>query len=309
MAQTLKSQQTKQTIPEIDSKPRTLNTTVLENSETTIQEDKSNLPALYISPNISYLGQKPWLTSVSIKDNILMNKAYNKENLQNSIIWSGLYDDILTFKEGIDKHVGEGGETLSGGQKARVALAMCLYQNPDIYLLDDPLSALDANVASYVMEHTIFDKLKNKTRVLVTHSLQHLKWADHIYVVDDGKIMLEGQYDDIKDTELLMKFKELEGEKKKDEASPKLKNIKCSSMEAKDLDLTRLESVAYEDELEDEDLKIAKELFKPEEQQTGSLSWKAVKRFMSMLGGVWVLVLVYILTQFSGIVEQYSYLF
>lgn len=87
---------------------------------------------------------------------------------------------------------------------------MCLYQDSDILLLDDPLSALDANVASYVMETTFFKELKGKTRILVTHSLQHLQYADYIYVVEDGKISIGGTFEDMKETELMKKFNELE---------------------------------------------------------------------------------------------------
>lgn len=95
-------------------------------------------PSLKINGSIAYLGQKPWLTTGTIKENIIMNKPYNAEKFSNAILWSGLAEDIKGFKEKINKHVGEGGESLSGGQRARVALAMCIYQDSDIYLLDDP---------------------------------------------------------------------------------------------------------------------------------------------------------------------------
>jgi ATP-binding cassette subfamily C (CFTR/MRP) protein 4 len=156
-----------------------------------------------------YLGQKPWLITGTIKENILVNKPYEPNMFKNAIMLSGLADDIVSFQEGINKHVGEGGETLSGGQRARVALAMCIYQDSDILLLDDPVSALDANVAAYVMENTFIKELKGKTRILVTHSMQHLKYADHIYALDDGKIMISGNYDDFKGSELMLKFFEL----------------------------------------------------------------------------------------------------
>lgn len=168
-----------------------------------------NFPSLQMDGSKIYLGQKPWLITGTIKENILVNKPYEPEMFKNAIMWSGLADDIVSFQEGINKHVGEGGETLSGGQRARVALAMCIYQDSDILLLDDPVSALDANVAAYVMENTFIKELKGKTRILVTHSMQHLKYADHIYALDDGKIMISGNYEDVKGSELMLKFFEL----------------------------------------------------------------------------------------------------
>jgi ABC-type transport system involved in cytochrome bd biosynthesis fused ATPase/permease subunit len=108
------------------------------NDRSTIMTQKQMLPTCKISGSMVYLGQKPWLQTGTIKENVLLDLAYNPERFKKAIYQSGLLHDIETFKEGIYKHVGEGGETLSGGQRCRVALAMCLYQNSDIYLLDDP---------------------------------------------------------------------------------------------------------------------------------------------------------------------------
>lgn len=108
------------------------------NDKSTIMTHKQMLPTCKISGSMVYLGQKPWLQTGTIKENVLLDLAYNPERFKKAIYQSGLLHDIETFKEGIHKHVGEGGETLSGGQRCRVALAMCLYQNSDIYLLDDP---------------------------------------------------------------------------------------------------------------------------------------------------------------------------
>lgn len=81
---------------------------------------------------------------------------------------------------------------------------------PDIYVLDDVLSALDSKVGSYIMEETILGVLKGKTIILVTHGLQYLKYSDKIYVMDKGKIMIDGQFDDIQESELYLKFLELD---------------------------------------------------------------------------------------------------
>ena len=80
----------------------------------------------------------------------------------------------------------------------------------EIYILDDIMSALDANVGAFITEETIIKQLKSKTVVLVTHGLQYLKYADYIYVIDKGAILTEGSFEEIRESELYTKFLELE---------------------------------------------------------------------------------------------------
>jgi ABC-type multidrug transport system fused ATPase/permease subunit len=86
---------------------------------------------------------------------------------------------------------------LSGGQKVRLNIARALYANKDIILLDDPISALDVNVGGFIMEYMIADYLKDKTRVIATHAIQFLKYFDYIYIMDDGQIVKEGDYETV----------------------------------------------------------------------------------------------------------------
>lgn len=88
--------------------------------------------------------------------------------------------------------VGEGGSTLSGGQKARVALARAVYQDKSIYLFDDIISAVDAKVAKHIFQHCVKGYLKGKTVVLCTHHLQYLVHVDRIYFMEDGRVKLQG---------------------------------------------------------------------------------------------------------------------
>lgn len=99
-----------------------------------------------------------------------------------------LEKDIQQFPYGDNSLVGERGVSLSGGQKARINLARAIYTEADIYLLDDPLSAVDTRVGKHLFEECIKKYLNNKTRVLVTHQLQFLKEADKIVVMDDVSI-------------------------------------------------------------------------------------------------------------------------
>ena len=93
--------------------------------------------------------------------------------------------------------IGERGINLSGGQKARIGLARALYQEKDIYLMDDPISALDAHVRKQIIKNVYFGMLKNKTRILVTHALDFLSRADQIIMMDNGRISAQGTFEEL----------------------------------------------------------------------------------------------------------------
>jgi ATP-binding cassette subfamily C (CFTR/MRP) protein 1 len=96
--------------------------------------------------------------------------------------------DLEILPSGDLTEIGEKGINLSGGQKARVGLARAIYANKDLILLDDPISALDANVKKSIFKNVIMGELKTKTRILVTHAIDFLHLADKIIVIKDGKI-------------------------------------------------------------------------------------------------------------------------
>ena len=96
--------------------------------------------------------------------------------------------DLEILPSGDLTEIGEKGINLSGGQKARVGLARAIYANKDLILLDDPISALDANVKKSIFKNVIMGELKTKKRILVTHAIDFLHLADKIIVIKDGKI-------------------------------------------------------------------------------------------------------------------------
>uniref|UniRef100_A0A7N9CTT4 Multidrug resistance-associated protein 4 n=1 Tax=Macaca fascicularis TaxID=9541 RepID=A0A7N9CTT4_MACFA len=102
--------------------------------------------------------------------------------------------DLQLLEDGDLTVIGDRGTTLSGGQKARVNLARAVYQDADIYLLDDPLSAVDAEVSRHLFELCICQTLHEKITILVTHQLQYLKAASQILILKDGKMVQKGTY-------------------------------------------------------------------------------------------------------------------
>ena len=154
---------------------------------------------------IAYCDQRPWILNATIKDNILFGLPYDPIRLQFAIHAACLDDDLFSSKGqfyssgGIDTEIGERGINLSGGQKARVALARAIYRHEqtDLYLLDDPLSAVDAHVSQYLFHQCIRKALAGKTRLLVTHQTQYLSYCDRIVILHDGKIIAQGSYNEL----------------------------------------------------------------------------------------------------------------
>ncbi|GAA6216134.1 multidrug resistance-associated protein 4-like [Lates japonicus] len=147
-----------------------------------------------VKGQLTYASQQPWVFPGTIRSNILFGRELNLQRYDRVIRACALKKDLELLPDGDLTLIGDRGATLSGGQKARVNLARAVYQEADIYLLDDPLSAVDAEVGKHLFEQCICGLLRNKCRILVTHQLQHLKAADQIVVLKEGHIMVQGTY-------------------------------------------------------------------------------------------------------------------
>ena len=148
-----------------------------------------------VDGKISYVSQQPWVFSASLRQNIVFGNHYNASRYNKILKACALNKDIDTMPDGDSTLIGDRGVSLSGGQRARISLARALYMEADIYLLDDPLSAVDASVGRHLFERVIQGVLKNKPRILVTHQLQFLKEADEILILKDGKCLGQGTFD------------------------------------------------------------------------------------------------------------------
>uniref|UniRef100_A0A8C4HTI5 Multidrug resistance-associated protein 4 n=1 Tax=Dicentrarchus labrax TaxID=13489 RepID=A0A8C4HTI5_DICLA len=140
---------------------------------------------LKVKGQLTYATQQPWVFPGTIRSNILFGRELNTQKYESVIKACALKKDLELLPDGDLTLIGDRGATLSGGQKARVNLARAVYQDADIYLLDDPLSAVDAEVGKHLFEQCICGLLKNKCRILVTHQQQHLKAADQIVVIKE----------------------------------------------------------------------------------------------------------------------------
>ncbi|XP_034236432.1 probable multidrug resistance-associated protein lethal(2)03659 [Thrips palmi] len=155
--------------------------------------------SLQVGGTVSYAGQEPWLFASTVRQNILFGEPMDPVRYKEVINVCALKADIAMFPQGDRTIVGEKGVSLSGGQRARINLARALYRQADIYLLDDPLSAVDAHVSAHLFHDCISKYLHGKTRILVTHQLQYLPFVDRVFVLNNGHLISEGTYLEIKD--------------------------------------------------------------------------------------------------------------
>ena len=148
-----------------------------------------------VNGKISYSPQEAWVFSGSIRQNIQFGMDFDEDRYWKVIEACALKHDLHQWKFGDRTLVGERGVSLSGGQKARVSLARAVYREADIYLLDDPLSAVDVHVGRHLFNNCIRGFLKNKAVILVTHQLQYLQDTHEIIVMKGGLIEDKGSFE------------------------------------------------------------------------------------------------------------------
>lgn len=150
---------------------------------------------------MAFVSQTPWVYSGTVRDNIVFGKEFHKQKYNKVIEVSGLEKDIASFTKHDLTEVGQRGVILSGGQRARVSLARAIYSDADIYLLDDPLSAVDAKVGKHLFDRCIKGFLDGRMRILVTHQLQFLKETDSVVILRNGSVVCHGTYSRIEQQE------------------------------------------------------------------------------------------------------------
>ncbi|KAG9459673.1 hypothetical protein H6P81_004181 [Aristolochia fimbriata] len=145
----------------------------------------------------AYVSQSPWIQSGKIVDNILFSKEMDREKYERVLEACSLEKDLEILPFGDQTVIGERGINLSGGQKQRIQIARALYQDADIYLFDDPFSAVDAHTGSHLFKECLLGILGSKTVIYVTHQVEFLPAADLILVMKEGRITQAGNYEEI----------------------------------------------------------------------------------------------------------------
>ncbi|XP_077301221.1 putative multidrug resistance-associated protein lethal(2)03659 [Arctopsyche grandis] len=246
--------------------------------------------SLKINGNVSYCSQSAWLFEASIRQNILFGLEMIPHRYKQVLKCCQLETDLKSFPHGDKTIVGERGISLSGGQKARVSLARCVYRDADLYLLDDPLSAVDTKVAHGLMISCVQGFLRSKAVVLITHQIQLVSSADKICVMDSGKIVFDDTYEKFKQSpfDLTTRFStNAENEQKK--PAPIEQETLDDHFGNRRVSVSSINSI-----------KSAEQEREQESQQGGSVNMEVYKSFMKSFHGVGVLIftlILYILSQ------------
>ncbi|XP_018565514.1 probable multidrug resistance-associated protein lethal(2)03659 [Anoplophora glabripennis] len=233
-----------------------------------------------IRGSISYASQEPWLFGGSVRQNIIFGQKFNAAKYDEVVKVCALERDFTLFPYGDQTLVGDRGTTLSGGQRARINLARAVYKEADIYLLDDPLSAVDTHVGRQLFDQCICGYLKDKCVVLVTHQIQYLKNVETIYLIDTGKIYVSGSYLDLQscDNEFIKLLTNSDKEKEDDEQSPSIEK-KFKLVNAGNQNNTTREAPIQQKEF----------------KRTGDISWCVYKNYF-VSGGSWIKILLLLST-------------
>ena len=153
-----------------------------------INENNNIDKVIKVSGKISYVTQNSWILNDTFRNNILFFNKFDEDKYNKIISICQLEPDLQIIKGGDKAEIGEKGINLSGGQKTRLMIARAVYSEAEIYIFDDPLSALDAYVGMNLFKEVFCNYLQNKTVVISTHSLQYLNMFDRVIFMEEGKI-------------------------------------------------------------------------------------------------------------------------
>ncbi|XP_069492524.1 uncharacterized protein [Ambystoma mexicanum] len=239
--------------------------------------------------SVAYVSQQAWIQNAVLQQNILFGSILNKQYYEKVLDACALLPDLELLQNGDQTEIGERGVNLSGGQKQRVSLARAVYSDADIFLLDDPLSAVDVHVGNHLFDKVIGNTglLKNKTRILVTHSLTVLPETDLIIVMEEGRVAMMGTYEELLNmktdfAELIQDFnKETRCEHTPEMKATKLKN----AQKIKSIPERNEEPILLK---EDVPLSQAKQSqMKKEIIATGNLKSSIIMKYLQAFGWLW----------------------
>uniref|UniRef100_A0A7N0T3Q1 ABC-type xenobiotic transporter n=1 Tax=Kalanchoe fedtschenkoi TaxID=63787 RepID=A0A7N0T3Q1_KALFE len=247
-----------------------------------------------IRGTVAYVPQISWIFNATVRQNILFGSDYEEEHYWKAIDVTSLQHDLDLLPGHDLTEIGERGVNISGGQKQRVSMARAVYSNSDVYIFDDPLSALDAHVGRQVFKKCIKEELQGKTRVLVTNQLHFLPMVDRIIVMCDGMIKEDGTFEELSKHGLL--FQKLMENAGKLEEQMEEKEVSDNLDQEVDLKASAENGAAEssKDATVENKPKVGKSvLVKKEERETGVISWKVLMRYQTALGGTWVVVILF----------------
>uniref|UniRef100_A0AAQ5X0B9 ATP-binding cassette, sub-family C (CFTR/MRP), member 12 n=1 Tax=Amphiprion ocellaris TaxID=80972 RepID=A0AAQ5X0B9_AMPOC len=214
----------------------------------------------------AYVSQQAWIFHGTVQENILMGKPLDQAKYDRVVDVCSLRADLKILPYGDQTEIGERGLNLSGGQKQRISLARAVYSDKDIFLLDDPLSAVDAHVGKHIFEECIKKELQGKSIILVTHQLQYLEFCDDILVLEDGEILEAGNHEGLMAAEgryaqLISNYKSEQSKVRVSAETVYVAALLCQSVKASD------------------------QLVSQELSTEGAVSWRVYQQYCKAAGG------------------------
>ncbi|XP_061926630.1 ATP-binding cassette sub-family C member 12-like [Entelurus aequoreus] len=247
----------------------------------------------------AYVSQQAWIFHGSVQDNILMGSSLDKDKYESILDVCSLRADLKILPHGDQTEIGERGLNLSGGQKQRISLARAVYSDKDIFLLDDPLSAVDAHVGKHIFEECIKRRLRGKSILLVTHQLQYLEFCDHVLVLDNGTVLESGKHPSLmkakgRYAQLISGYQADQSKTEEEEAPPP--NAAHETVEAELRDRSNSGIVNQAFDMADEDVAAAvvtntksaedaDQLVCQETSSEGAVSWRTYRSYCKAAGG------------------------
>ncbi|XP_055831218.1 ABC transporter C family member 10-like isoform X1 [Solanum dulcamara] len=245
----------------------------------------------------AYVSQSAWIQTGTIRENILFGSPFDSQRYQQTLEKCSLLKDLELLPYGDLTEIGERGVNLSGGQKQRIQLARALYHDADIYLLDDPFSAVDAHTSTSLFNEYIMGALSGKTILLVTHQVDFLPAFDMVLLMSDGEILVSASYDQLLGSskefqDLVNAHKETAGSERVSEAfySPR---IDTYSREIQNTDSSKQPKTSGGDD----------QLIKQEEREVGDTGFKPYAQYLNQNKG-YLFFSIAVLSQFSFVVSQ-----
>ncbi|KAL0573575.1 hypothetical protein V5O48_008389 [Marasmius crinis-equi] len=252
---------------------------------------------------VAYCAQTAWIQNATLRENVLFGQPFDEQRYWRVLEMSCLIPDLQVLPAADMTEIGERGINLSGGQKQRVNIARALYQNADVLLLDDPLSAVDAHVGKSLFHNAILPLVEaDKTVVLVTHARHFLSYCDHIYTMSDGRIEEHGSYQDLMSRAgaFARLDKEFGGKEQQEEDDQKVQTVAPIVLEQVKMKSQKSASGSG---------KLDGKLIRNESRRTGSVGWKVYRTYLKA-GKAYTtmpfIVLSALLMQGSQIVSTYS---
>lgn len=252
---------------------------------------------VFVQGSVAYVAQQAWIQNDTVRGNILFGKEMNSAKYEKAVEACALQRDLEVLPGGDLTEIGEKGINLSGGQKQRVSLARAVFSNSDIYLLDDPLSAVDAHVGKHIFENVIGPNgvLKKKTRILVTHGISFLPQVDQIIVLKDGGISEVGSYNQLLEqngafSEFLQNYSMQEEEEEGTEGGEGdgISVVSAGNVSKASSETSLRHRKGGEESKEDGNVKLSKEgksLIDEEKAEIGKVAYSVYITYLKSVGG------------------------